>query len=270
MTEHLLFHQKIELRSPYLLIGLGGWPDAGNVSTYSVRYLKNKLGCEKFGEIEPSGFYYYAFHRPAVSIEGGVTRGYKLPGNELFYWRNTEGPHDLLVLLGVEPDLNWPMYVKAILRISSDLSVRRIYAIGGVADRVPHTVDTPVTAVVSDPGLTEEVAREGIELTEYAGPSSVHSLIVHECSRAAIEAISIWGHTPTYVRKKNSKAAYHVLRKVTKMMGITLDLKDLMREAEQLTRRLDREVEGNPALRGLVQSLDVEHRLSKRKPTYIS
>lgn len=196
MTEHLVFHQKVELRSPYLLIGLGGWPDAGNVSTYSVTYLKDKLECSKFGEIEPSGFYYYALRRPAVKIKGGVTRSYRLPRNELFYWRNKEGAHDLLILLGVEPDLNWPMYVEAILRISRDMNVPRIYAIGGVADRVPHTVETPVTASVCKPDLADEVTRQGIELTEYAAPSSVHSLIVHECSKAGIEVISVWGHTP--------------------------------------------------------------------------
>jgi len=270
MKPPLLPHQRIELRSPYLLIGLGGWPDAGNVSTYSASYLRDKLRCEKFGEIEPSGFYYYAFRRPVVSIEGGVTRSYELPSNELFYWKSDEGPHDLVILLGVEPDLNWPMYVEAILRISNDLNVRRIYAIGGVADRIPHTIETPVTAVVSNPGLADEVTKQGIDLTEYSGPSSVHSLIVQDCSRAGIEVISIWGHTPVYVREKNSKAAYHVLSKLARMINISLDLEDLMKEGEQLTARMDREVEEDPELKALVETLEVEYRLSRRKPTYIT
>ena len=270
MTEHVVFRRSPELRRPYLLIGLGGWPDAGNVSTYSVSYLKDKLECSKFGEIEPSGFYYYAFRRPAVKIKAGLTRSYRLPRNELFYWNNKEGAHDLVVLLGVEPDLNWPTYVESILRISKDLNVQRIYAIGGVADRVPHTVETPVTASVSSQNLADEVTRQGMDLTEYAGPSSVHSLIVHECSKAGIEVISVWGHTPLYVKKKNSKAAYHVLRKVTKMMEITVDLDDLIREGERLNKRLDREAERNPQLRGLVESLDAEYSLSRRRPTYIT
>ncbi|MDH5363059.1 MAG: PAC2 family protein [Aigarchaeota archaeon] len=120
------------------------------------------------------------------------------------------------------------------------------------------------------PDLADEVTRQGIELTEYAGPSSVHSLIVHECSKAGIEVISVWGHTPIYVRRKNSKATYYVLRKVARMMEMTVDLEDLIREGERLTRRLDREVDRNPQLRGLVESLDVEYRLSRRRPSYIT
>ena len=41
--ENLVLYETPELRSPYLVAGFKGWPNAGEVSTRTVGYLRDKL-----------------------------------------------------------------------------------------------------------------------------------------------------------------------------------------------------------------------------------
>ncbi len=55
MAGRLIIQDNPELSAPYILVGLKGWLNAGEVSTGSIDYLRHKLGARAFARIEPTG-----------------------------------------------------------------------------------------------------------------------------------------------------------------------------------------------------------------------
>ena len=115
MADRLIIQDKPELIAPYIMVGLKGWLNAGEVSTGSIDYLRRKLGARPFASIEPTGFYIYQIPsstaeqtmRPLVKIKEGLVKKLDLPRNEFFFWKSGAA-HDLILFLGVEPNLDWP------------------------------------------------------------------------------------------------------------------------------------------------------------------
>ena len=91
MTEHLIVDELPEMRAPTLIASFAGWPDAGEVSSGSMRYLLRKLKPKKFAGIEPEIFYTFTEVRPQTTIVAPYQREIKWPSNEFHYWR---GPED--------------------------------------------------------------------------------------------------------------------------------------------------------------------------------
>lgn len=117
MNGEIRIKEKIELHNSAMIMGLDGWGNAGEVSTFAVKYLVDMLNAKKFGEIPPEKFHDYLIQRPIVSIERGMIQSYISPRNDLFYWVNSKGGADLVLLLGNEPHLNWAKYTESILEL---------------------------------------------------------------------------------------------------------------------------------------------------------
>lgn len=256
----------IRIEGAPILVGLGGWVDAGNASTLGVNYLIRKLEATEIGEILPGSFYSYSMRRPIVTVEGGLIRGYEAPRNPIYAsdWKG----RSLIFLLGVEPDLDWPGYAKAVIELAEAMKARRIYTLGGYVSVLPHTVEPPVTGSTNNPRLLGELKTAGVELTNYQGPTGVYSQILWDCKERDIDGVSLWTAVPQYVSGPNPKAALTLLRKLVSMEGIQVVLKDLEDEALALDRRIAEEAKTNPELLRLIEELERGYKISSTKPSY--
>lgn len=84
-----IVYERPKLNSPYLVLGISGWVDGGEASTGSVKYLINKLGAKRFGEISAREFHVFQVPgvtptRPHITIEDGIVKKHRLPKNEFF------------------------------------------------------------------------------------------------------------------------------------------------------------------------------------------
>jgi proteasome assembly chaperone (PAC2) family protein len=256
----LIVRQRPELNSPYMVIGFGGWPNAGEVATAAVSYLRDRLGATRFAEITPEEFYDFTSLRPLIVVEEGLVRWLRLASNEFYFWRNPAGEHDLILLLGFEPQLRWGRYAGFILQIAQQWGVKRLYSVGGVYDRVPHTKEPPVSAVVNYARLKQELVPLGMSWTDYQGPSSFHSVLLMACRERRLEMASIWGHTPIYVQAvKNPKVCHAVLSRLAPLLGLSLDLSDLRQAGEHMDETLSRMLSQNDELRRYVEKFEQEY-----------
>jgi proteasome assembly chaperone (PAC2) family protein len=85
--EGLILYETPKLKEPYLVAGFAGWPNAGEVATGAVGYLKDKLQATRFAELSPEEYYDFTSQRPAVAVEGGLLKALSFPANEFFYWK---------------------------------------------------------------------------------------------------------------------------------------------------------------------------------------
>lgn len=112
MDEELRIVEKVQLHNAPMVIGLSGWGNAGEVSTFTVKYFVDKLCAKKFGEIPTERFHDYLIQRPIVSIKEGVIESYIPPKNEFFYSSGLypKAAYHMLkkisLLIGVDIDLS--------------------------------------------------------------------------------------------------------------------------------------------------------------------
>ncbi len=195
---------------------------------------------------------------------------YTPPVNELYLWKSKSVLCDLVLLIGVEPHTNWFRYVESIFHIVSLKEVKRICLLGGLIDRIPHTVDPPISGVATTPELVGEMRVHGVEAAEYSGPSSIHSLIMYECHKKGVPALSMWGHSPEYIEDVDPRTAYQLLTKVRDLVGIEIDGEEMRMEGSLLKKQLDSLMVKNQAFSDLVHKLEIEYQNAKRSPDYIS
>ncbi len=258
--ENIIFYELPQLSRPYLITALAGWPDAAQIATGTISYLITKLRAKKFAELKGEDFYSFTSLRPEVTIERGIVTSVRYPSYSFFYWQNERSEHDLVLSRGIEPDLHWQGYIKAILDLAIHLKVVRIYTLGGLYDQIPHTREPKVSGVVSEPTLTQLLIKHGIELIDYRGPSSLHSALLAECRQKFIEAISLWGHAPFYIRvETNPIICLRLLQKLLELLEIEIDLKELTQAAYSMQQILDRLLSENDELRLYVRKLEEKY-----------
>ena len=262
MTGRLIFHDKPGLSAPYILVGLKGWLNAGEISTGSIDYLRRKLDARPFAHIDPTGFYIYQVPgsaaeqtlRPLVKIREGLVRKLDLPRNEFFSWKSGAA-HDLVLFLGVEPNLDWPAYAQAIVDVARQFQAPRIYSLGGIFDQAPHTRQTRIMATVSHPRLKDEL-KTFARFTDYEGPSSFNTMLLSFAREQGIEAAGISARTPLYIQDLNAKACYDLLKNVIPLTGLDVDLGDLRAAGDTLVEMLDRAFSQNATAREQLKKLE--------------
>jgi len=266
MSEDVRIEKKVEFRNSQMIIGLDGWVNAGKVSTFSVKYLIDKLGAEKFGEILQGRFHDYIIQRPFVSIKEGLMRSYIPPQSSLYYWKG-KNKSDLVLLLGIEPYLDWPRYAEAVLEVAKKTNVNRIYTIGGYLTDISPENETLISSTTNNRNMIDKLKKIGVVLTNYTGPTSVYSEILWRCKMEKIDVISLWSAVPIYIEGIYPKAAYHMLKKITCLAGIEIDLTDLKKKADAFKGEFERRTLSQLEMRRLLENLRV--RRKEKRPTYI-
>lgn len=264
VADRLIIKDKPELTAPYILVGLKGWLNAGEVSTGSIDYLRLKLGARPFAHIEPAGFYLYQIPssaaeqtlRPLVKIREGLVRKLDLPRNDFFFWKSGAA-RDLILFQGVEPNLDWPAYAQAIVDVARQFQAPRIYSLGGIFDQVPHTRQTRIMATVSHPRLKDEL-KTFAQFTDYEGPSSFNTMLINAAREQGIDAAGISARTPLYIQDVNTKACYDLLKNVISLTGLDIDLSDLRVAGEALVEMMDKSFSQNTTALEQLRKLEVQ------------
>ena len=69
-ADMLTIHSLPELRSPVMLCGFSGWPDAGEAASGAIEYLIAKWAPRRFAELDAARAYVQTTHRPKSRLTG--------------------------------------------------------------------------------------------------------------------------------------------------------------------------------------------------------
>ncbi|MEM0381753.1 MAG: PAC2 family protein [Nitrososphaerota archaeon] len=256
-----------EMKNPAIIIGFAGWPDAGGVSSLSVAYLKDSLNASHIGYIEMSEFIDHTQHRPIVVIEDGFLKSIGMPAFEV-YWGLT-ARRDVILIRGYEPVSGWDKLVKALFELVEKFGVESLVSIGGLLDRVPHTRPVRLSFLTTDKEIYFKALSMGLRPSNYQGPASIHSYLMHECGKLGLKAVSIWGHVPSYLNIANPRVVVSVLENVASVLGTEFNLDRLYVDASVFDGKVASLMEQDSDLRRLVESLEREYDDESKTPGYI-
>ena len=264
MNEEIQVNPDIKLDNRIMIIGLGGWGNGGEVSTYSVKYLTEKVRAQKLSEVSAEKFHHYLIQRPLVSINKGLVESYISPKIEIY--QKIEDNFNLVLFISSEPHFNWPEFIKLVLKIAIETGIKQIYTIGGYLADIDHTSDTPITATTNNETLLEPLEEAGLQLANYKGPTSVYSeLMVH--TKDNIDVISLWCAVPYYIKGRYPQAAYNMINKILQLTGFELDLKDLEEQVKSYKVQLESDTIDPGQLYDLIDRMQ-QRKDRKNEPTY--
>ena len=263
---NVIITEKPKLRQPYLVCGISGWVDGGEAATGSVRYLVKKLKAKRFAEIPIDRFHIFQVPgqlslRPQVIIEDGLLKEHRYPQNQFFYSVNPYADRDLILFLGTEPNLNWEEYAEAILSVAEEFAVFRIYLLGGVLDKTPHTKEPGVSCACSSDQLRQEMRKYGMEFSNYEGPGRFGTTLLYICQKMQMPMVSITARATYYpefniVIPRNPKSIRAVVRRLNSLLRLNLDFSDLDTEANEFEANLGFMASHNPEFQAYIEELE--------------
>ena len=266
VMEELIYFETPNLYKPYLIMGFEGWPNAAEVSSFAVQHLIENLGARKLASISNENFYQISSLRPVGVIKEGRLNDLKFPGNHFYYSKDLLS-RDLILFHGIEPHLRWSVFVELLLNLAERFKVVQIITIGGTYDYIPHTHPPKVSALFNHDGLKEKIIQAGLGLTDYTGPISIHTFILEAARKRGLKAVSLWGHAPQYLQARNVKVTYAVLKRLSDLMEMEIDLSELQRASEYFDHQINQLVEQDPKLQEIISKLEEVYKGSEKTPT---
>lgn len=246
-----------ELHNPVAVVAFEGWNDAASAATDAARYLVNRLGGRRFATIDAERFYSFTDARPTVSILPGNVRRIGWQKNEFFYVRNPSGPHDLVIGLGVEPNLRWQTFAGAHADLYSDVAVDYVVSLGALLADVPHTRPTRVTGSAFDPQVAE---RLSLTTSRYEGPTGIVGVLSDILRQKGVATASLWANTPHYISaSKNPDATRALLARLQELVGIRLDMRELDASSRRFRTEVEQAIAANPDVAAYVSRLETAY-----------
>ena len=254
MPDELRIHERSDLERPILISAFRGWNDGGQGASLAAGYLARLWDAELIADVDPEEFFDFQATRPQVKLEDGLTRQIVWPETG-FYRARPEGfDRDIVLLLGVEPNLRWQAFTRLIVDYAADLGVELVVSLGSLLADVPHTRPCPVTGSATDPELVE---RLGLQASRYEGPTGIVGVLHDACRRQNLPSVSFWAAVPHYVSLTPSpRAALALCERLGSLLEVDIDVEELQEAAEGYVEQVSRAVATDADTQAYVDELE--------------
>jgi predicted ATP-grasp superfamily ATP-dependent carboligase len=254
MADELRIHGRPELERPVLLAAFRGWNDGAQAASLAAGYLAKTWGAEQFAEVDPEDFFDFQATRPHVSLEDGLTRRIDWPETGFYHARPEGLDRDIVLLLGIEPNLRWRTFTDLVVGLAQELEVELMITLGALLADVPHTRPAPVTGSASDEEL---VQRLGLSASRYEGPTGIVGVLHDACRQADIPSASLWAAVPHYVSLTPSpRAAVALCERLGSLIGVEIDVDELEEAAQSYEEQVSEAVASDEETASYVEELE--------------
>jgi proteasome assembly chaperone (PAC2) family protein len=267
--DKVVFNEKPMLRRPFVVCGLTGWVDGGEVATGSVKYIIKQLKARKFAEMPAPHYHIYQIPgadslRPMVRMEEGVIVEHHLPKNQFFYARLPNSEHDIILFLGTEPAMNWEDYATSIVDVAKEFNAERLYVLGGVLDKTPHTREPRVSSSCTGEAVREEIRKYNVTFSNREGPTTFNTTLLYYCIERGLEGVSFSVRSTYYpefnvVIPYNPKSIRALLVRLKHLMRIDLPLEWLDDGIRDFESKLEFMRKQSPKFNTYVEELEKDY-----------
>jgi proteasome assembly chaperone (PAC2) family protein len=252
--DHVRWQDRPRLRRPVLIAAFEGWNDAADSASTAVRYLRDLWSAQPFATIDPEEFYDFTATRPQVRLAQGITRRIDWPEVELSAAALPGTSHDVVVVLGHEPQLKWRTFSDQVVGVARELGVELIVILGALLADVAHTRPVRVSGTAAD---TELVRRLKLGRSTYEGPTGIVGVLHDAFSRAHLPSASLWAAVPHYVAATPSpKAALALVERTAHLLSTTVAADDLHLAAADYDRQVSEVVAADDDVAAYVRRLE--------------
>jgi len=254
VADELRIEDRPELEGPILVAAFRGWNDGAQAASLAAGYLARLWGADQIAEVDPEGFFDFQATRPHVSLEEGLSRRIDWPETAFYHARPDGLDRDVVLLLGIEPNLRWRTFTDLVVGLARDLGIELLITLGALLADVPHTRPAPVTGSASDKELVE---RLGLSASRYEGPTGIVGVIHDECGKSRIPSASLWAAVPHYVSLTPSpRGALALCERLGDVLGIQIEADELEEAARNYEEQVSEAVASDEETAAYVDELE--------------
>ena len=236
-------------KAPIMVLAFAGWNDAGGASTWAIRSLIEKTIATEILTFDSEEFYDFSRERPTVHLDG-ESRFLSWPKNTI----SLSNDGSLLLMEGVEPQLNWQTFTQNILAEAQKYNVSMIITLGSLLAEVPHSRPVLIHGVSEN---TEINRTYGLQTSSYEGPTGIIGVINQLSTDAGISNMSFWATVPNYVAGAESpKAALALIERLKTTLNLSLNTTDLEIASSAYERQINQIIEGDEDTSKYVDELE--------------
>src|SRR5213080_3063511 len=259
MASELRVSARPELSRPVLIAAFRGWNDGAQAASLAAGYLAKLWGAEQIADVDPEGFFDFQATRPHVSLVDGITRRIDWPETAFYHARPRRLDRDVVLLLGIEPNVRWRAFTELVVGHTQELGVELVVTLGALLADVPHTRPSPVTGSASDENLVKEL---GLSTSRYGGPTGIVGVLHDACNKAGIPSASLWAAVPHYVSLTPSpRAASALCERLGGLLGIKIDTEELDQAAETYEEQVSQAVASDEELEQRADTVEEDFEL---------
>ena len=254
MASELRVSARPELSRPVLVAAFRGWNDGAQAASLAAGYLAKLWGAEQIADVDPEGFFDFQATRPHVSLVDGITRRIDWPETAFYHARPRRLDRDVVLLLGIEPNVRWRAFTELVVGHTQELGVELVVTLGALLADVPHTRPSPVTGSASDENLVKEL---GLSTSRYEGPTGIVGVVHDACNKTGIPSASLWAAVPHYVSLTPSpRAAAALCERLGGLFGIKIETAELDQAAETYEDQVSQAVATDEETAAYVEELE--------------
>ena len=233
MNNLVKIYARPKLNSPDML---AAWPGIGNVASIVATYLERKLGFKELGEVVASNF----FDPIGVVVRGNVVEAPQFPQNKFYYWKNRGGGSDIILFIGDDqPAAKGYDLANCVLDVGLRFQARRIYTCAAAVTRIHHTEQPKAWGVATSQSVAEDLKAQDLVQKGNLQIAGLNGLLLGAAKERGIEGVCLLGEVPMYAtRVQNPMAALAIVKMLTKILGIEIDVAELAQLAQETGERI--------------------------------
>ena len=217
------------LNSPIMVLALRGWFDIAEVATTAINELLTDRVAPIVAAIDPDPFFDFTQERPVVELDRDEVRHIHWPLNEFRFARFAGTPHDLVVLVGVEPHLRYATFAESVLEVARLSKCEVVVTVGAVADTIPHTRPPLVVGSTTNRSLVKAL---GLSPPRYQGITGLVGILQERLDRAGVPAVSLRVGVPHYLgNAQHPQSSIALLQHLHHVLGVPVRTERLAAEA---------------------------------------
>jgi proteasome assembly chaperone (PAC2) family protein len=242
------------LRRPVLLVALEGFVDAGAVASTAGMFLRHRWQSDVVATFDRDALLDFRARRPTAVVDSGLLRRLDWPDIELCAAR-VDGPRDVLLLLGPEPDMRWEAFCSAVVELCREAGVEVVIGLGAYPAAVPHTRPTSVVKAVN--AAAGDLVPEASPIAGYSGPVGAGTALQAALGEAGIPAVGLWAEVPHYIAgSPHPAAALALVRLLARTLSTAVDTGELEAAATLHGKQVDEAVAEHPDAGEMIAALE--------------
>ncbi len=267
--DNLKFDNRPDLRNPYIVCGLTGWVNGGDVGVGGVNYFISQFKAVNFAEMPTSRYHVYQIPgaeslRPVFRMKDGLIVDFHLPKNQFYFATIPASDHDLILFLGTEPSLNWEEYADNLVGLACDFKASRLYTFGGVLDRTPYTREPRISCACSGKKVRDEMEKYNVTFTSREGPATFNQMLLYACKKKRLEGVNLTVRVPYYPEFNiaidySPKSIKAVLVRLNDIMHLNLNFDEINNAIRELEGKLDFVRQQNPQFNTYIEELEKDY-----------
>jgi proteasome assembly chaperone (PAC2) family protein len=254
---YVRYHTQPILRDPIVIVAFGGWNDAADAATTAVKFLIDLWKPTKFAEIDSEDFFVFTETRPMIKFVDGIQRTVVWPTNQFLAHLAPDLNRDVILFLGVEPQLKWKTFSDTFLEVCKHFNASEVVFLGALLAEVPHSAAVPVSGTSTTSDMMERLREMDIRTSRYEGPTGMIGVLHDACRRSLIPSATFWAAVPHYLAATpNIKVTSALLTYLNTFLSFGLDLSDIQSDAVRFDEQITALVARDPEASAYVHKLE--------------